>query len=41
MGKGTNVEGGNGSMSSPGCMGVYIVKKRAGIWKSHRDISEV
>ena len=40
-GKGTNVEGINGSRTLPVCMGMYLVVNREGIWKPHRDLSEV
>ena len=40
-GKGANVESGNGGRPSPGWMGMDLVDKRAGIRKSHTEISEV
>ena len=39
--EGGKLEGGNGGRLSPGFMGMEILNKRAGIWKSHRYISEV
>ena len=41
MGKGENVEGGNGGRPSPGWMGMVLVNEWVGIWKFHRYLSEV
>ena len=35
------MEGDNGGRPSLGWMGVYLVEKSAGIWKYHRDLSDV
>ena len=35
------MEGGNVGSTSPGCMGMDLINKRAGMCKSHTDLSEV